>query len=88
MSQGDLISLCKDAVSTALLISSPFLVVSLAIGIIISVFQAATQIHEQNVVFVPKIIATALILVLLGAWMMNIMINYTQNIFAHILQYI
>ena len=52
------------------------------IGIIVSVFQAATQIHEQNIVFVPKIIATSLILVVLGSWIISLMINFTQNVFT------
>ncbi len=82
MTQGDLLAIGKEAVMTALMIAAPFLVVSLVIGLIVSVFQAATQIHEQNIVFVPKIIVTGLILVLLGSWMLNIMIRYTQNLFA------
>jgi flagellar biosynthetic protein FliQ len=81
MSQGDLLSIGRNAVMTALLIASPFLVVSLAIGLIVSVFQAATQIHEQNIVFVPKIIATGLIIIFLGSWITNMMINFTENIF-------
>lgn len=84
MTQGDLILIGKEAVMTALMISAPFLVVSLVIGVIISIFQAATQIHEQNIVFVPKMIATSLILIFLGSWMISIMINFTQNIFAFI----
>ena len=69
---------------TGLMISAPFLGVSLIIGIIVSVFQAATQIHEQNIVFVPKIIATGIILVVLGSWIIRVMINFTENIFQHI----
>lgn len=84
MTQGDLIAFGKEAVMTALTIAAPFLVVSLVIGLIVSVFQAATQIHEQNIVFVPKIVVTGLILVFLGSWMLNIMIRYTQNLFAMI----
>ena len=84
MAQGDLISICKDAVTTALLISAPFLAVSLVIGLIISVIQAATQIHEQNITFVPKIIATGLILIFLGPWIITLMTEFTQRIFSHI----
>lgn len=84
MAQGDLISICKDAVTTALLISAPFLIVSLVIGLIISVIQAATQIHEQNITFVPKIIATGLILIFLGPWIITLMTEFTQRIFSQI----
>ncbi len=84
MSQGAVISIMKDAISTALLMASPFLLVSLVIGIIISVFQAATQIHEQNVIFVPKIICTALLMVLLGSWLISMIMAFTQRIFSNI----
>ena len=87
MSQGDLILIGKEALITALMISAPFLGISLVIGIIISVFQAATQIHEQNIVFVPKIIATALILIFLGSWISTIMVNFTQRVFEFILKW-
>jgi flagellar biosynthetic protein FliQ len=84
MTQGDLISICKDAVTTALLISAPFLIVSLVIGLFISVIQAATQIHEQNIVFVPKIVATGLLLIFLGSWVITMMTEFTQRVFAQI----
>jgi len=84
MSQGDLIVIGREAVMTALMVSAPFLVVSLVIGIIISVFQAATQIHEQTIVFVPKIVATGFILIILGSWFIRIMTNFTDNIFQFI----
>lgn len=82
--QGDLILIGKEAVLTGLMIAAPFLLTSLGIGVVISIFQAATQIQEQNIVFVPKIIATALILIFLGSWNISLMINFTQKIFAFI----
>lgn len=84
MSQGDILTVLKDAIMTALLMSAPFLIISLVIGIVVSVFQAATQIHEQNVVFVPKIIATGLILIFFGSWLFNTIINFTTRIFTNI----
>ncbi|HPU58011.1 MAG TPA: flagellar biosynthetic protein FliQ [Candidatus Avimonas sp.] len=66
---------------TGVLISAPFLIVSVVIGIIISVLQAATQVHEQTLTFVPKIIAAALILILLGSWIINILSGFTENVF-------
>lgn len=84
MAQGDLILIGKEAVMTGLMIAAPFLLVSLGIGIIISIFQAATQIHEQNIVFVPKILATALLLIFLGSWIISLLMNFTYNIFAFI----
>ena len=85
MSQGELIAVCKDAVMTALMVSAPFLVISLVIGLAISVIQAATQSHEQNIVFVPKIVATGLLLIFLGSWIITVMTEFTQRIFALIL---
>jgi flagellar biosynthetic protein FliQ len=84
MAQGDLILIGKEAVMTGLMIAAPFLLVSLGIGVIISIFQAATQIHEQNIVFVPKIIATALLLIFLGSWIISLLMNFTHTIFAFI----
>ncbi|OJU14283.1 MAG: flagellar biosynthetic protein FliQ [Clostridiales bacterium 43-6] len=82
MSQGDVLTICKNAVQTALTISAPFLVVSLVLGLIVSVFQAATQIQEQTITFVPKILAIALILIFLGSWILNTMLGFTQYIFT------
>ncbi|MGI5891288.1 MAG: flagellar biosynthetic protein FliQ [Bacillota bacterium] len=82
MLQGDLLTIAREAVITGLMVSAPFLIISLVIGLIVSVLQAATQIHEQSIVFVPKIIATGLIILFLGSWIINIMLNFTQNIFV------
>jgi len=82
LSQGDLITIGKEAVTTALMLAAPFLVASLALGLVVSVLQAATQIHEQTIVFVPKIIATAAILIFLGSWMIAVMVNFTVNLFT------
>jgi flagellar biosynthetic protein FliQ len=84
MSQGDIVAVAKDAVYTALLMASPFLLASLAIGLIISVLQAATQIHEQNISFVPKIVAVALLMVMLGSWLMTQMTEFTTRTLANI----
>lgn len=80
--QGDLLAIAREAVMTGLMVAAPFLIASLIIGVIVSVLQAATQINEQSIVFVPKIVATGLIIVFLGSWIINIMINFTQNIFG------
>jgi len=84
MVASDLLVIGREAVMTGLVISAPFLWISLIIGIIVAVFQAATQIHEQNIVFVPKIISTGIILVVLGSWIIRVMINFTENVFQYI----
>lgn len=82
MSQGDVAAICKDAVMTALMIAAPFLVVSLVIGLLISVLQAATQIHEQTVTFIFKIVLIGLMLLVLSSWMIAKLLNFTQSVFG------
>ena len=84
MTQSEVLSIFKDTMLTALLMASPFLAVSLIIGIVVSVFQAATQIHEQNIVFVPKILATALLLIFMGSWLMSIIVAFTERLFSNV----
>ncbi|MGI5985130.1 MAG: flagellar biosynthesis protein FliQ [Clostridiales bacterium] len=71
MTQGEALSIFKDAIWLILKLSAPLLIVSIVIGLVIAIFQAATQIHEQTMTFVPKIIAIALLLIILGSWMLT-----------------
>ena len=66
MTESDVLYLAKEAIGTGLLVGGPILGVSLLVGLIISVFQAMTQIQEQTLTFIPKIFAIALVLILLG----------------------
>jgi flagellar biosynthetic protein FliQ len=84
LSTGDLIAILKDAVSTAIMMAMPFLLVSIIIGVVISVFQAATQIHDQNIIFVPKILATAVLLIFLSTWLINTIVGFTERLFSNI----
>jgi flagellar biosynthesis protein FliQ len=84
MSQGDIVSVLKDALVTTLLMAAPFLAVSVGIGILVSVVQAATQIHEQNVGFVFKILAIAVSLILLSSWLIAKILEFTNRIFSGI----
>lgn len=65
-------------------LAAPILLVSLVIGLIISIFQAATQIHEQTLTFVPKLVAIGIILMVLGPWMIEVLSDYTKYIFDQI----
>ncbi|MEL7649245.1 MAG: flagellar biosynthesis protein FliQ [Sedimentibacter sp.] len=71
----------QSAAAAAIKISAPILIVSLMIGLAIAVFQAATQIHEQTLTFVPKLLVTAIMLIALGSWMMETMSDFTLHIF-------
>lgn len=70
----------KEGIETILILITPPLLVSLIAGLIIGILQAATQIHEQTLTFAPKIILTFLTLMLLGSWMLQKLIEYTQEI--------
>ncbi len=78
----------QDAVMTIIKLSAPLLGVALIVGLAISIFQATTQIQEQTLSFVPKIIAVFLALFLFGAWMMTTLKEFTLRIYENILQFI
>jgi len=80
MSQGDVLLVFKEAIWMILKLGAPLLLVSMLIGLVIAVFQAATQIHEQTITFVPKIIAIALLLVFLGSWMLTNLTELFQDL--------
>jgi len=82
MSVSLIMEVMQSAASVAIKIAAPILLVSMIIGLIIAVFQAATQIHEQTLTFVPKLFITAIMLIALGAWMMEVMSDFTYYIFG------
>ena len=84
MTQDYIIYLTKEAVYAILLLSGPLLVVSLIVGLIISIFQATTQIQEQTLTFVPKIALVLISLIIFGPWMLNVLLNFTTNLFLSI----
>lgn len=81
MDQGIMLDIFNQSVKLTLFLSLPVLLVSLVVGLLISIFQATTQIQEQNLSFVPKLIFTFLTLVLTGPWMLNQMLDFTLYIF-------
>jgi flagellar biosynthetic protein FliQ len=78
------IDLGRQALELTLLISAPLFIAALATGLIISIFQAATQINEQTLSFVPKLIATFITLVLAGPWMITMMTDFIRRLFENI----
>lgn len=82
MSENMIMSVISDAIQTGLLVAAPILVVSLVVGLIISIFQATTQIQEQTLTFVPKLIAAAVIGLIAGPWMLHTVVNFTDRIFS------
>jgi len=84
MSEEYVVHLFREAFFTILLLSGPVLVLSLLVGLVISVFQAATSIQEFTLTFVPKLLVTAIVIILLLPWMIDVLVSFTQNIFAQI----
>ena len=82
MTQGQVMEILQGALVVALKLTAPLLIVSIVIGLIVAIFQAATQIHEQTLTFVPKVLAIALLLLMLGSWMMTVMNDYVSELFA------
>lgn len=81
MTQIMLNGVVKDTIITAIKVSAPILIVVLVLGLLISILQATTQIQEQTLTFVPKLIATAIIGILLGSWMLQTVMSFTIRIF-------
>jgi len=81
MTQIMLNGVVKDTIITAIKVSAPILIIVLVLGLLISILQATTQIQEQTLTFVPKLIATAIIGILLGSWMLQTVMSFTIRIF-------
>jgi len=81
MTQTMLNAVVKDTIITAAKVSAPILIVVLVLGLAISIFQATTQIQEQTLTFVPKLIATAVVGIFLGSWMLQTIMSFTNRIF-------
>jgi flagellar biosynthesis protein FliQ len=86
MNQDTIVNLATQAMTLALEIAGPMLLVGLVIGLIVSVFQAVTQIQEQSLSFIPKIVGVAVLIVILGPWMLGQMVTYAQNLYLSIPQ--
>lgn len=81
MTQAMLNAVVKDTIVTAAEVSAPILIVVLVLGLVISILQATTQIQEQTLTFVPKLIATAVVGIFLGSWMLQTIMSFTTRIF-------
>jgi flagellar biosynthetic protein FliQ len=84
MNQDTVVSICVSAMEMAMKIGLPLLLVGLVLGLIVSVFQAVTQIQEQTLTFIPKIIGLAVVLVVLGPWLLGEIITWTQDLYGRI----
>ena len=88
MSIGEVTQITSDALYLVIKVSAPILLISLTVGLIVSIFQTVTSIQEQTLTFVPKIVAIFLCLVVIGHWMMNTMVEYTVQLWSSFSQYV
>jgi flagellar biosynthesis protein FliQ len=82
------ISLGQNALWTLLKVSAPILGIGLLVGLIVSIFQATTQIQEQSLQFIPKLIAVFVVMVVFGPWMLSIIMDYTHGILGNLSSFI
>ncbi|MCI8622836.1 MAG: flagellar biosynthesis protein FliQ [Provencibacterium sp.] len=85
MTQGEVLAICQEAIMVTLKLAAPLLIVSIVIGLVVAIFQAATQIHEQTLTFVPKVLAIALLLLVLGSWMITLFSDFVRRLFEMML---
>lgn len=84
MSPESVMTMGRTAMEITLLVSAPLLLVALIIGLVISIFQAATQINEATLSFIPKLVGVFIALVLAGPWMLSTMLDYMRGVFTGI----
>ncbi|MFN3883362.1 MAG: flagellar biosynthesis protein FliQ [Rhodocyclaceae bacterium] len=84
MTPATVIDIGRQAVEITLLISAPLFIAALATGLIVSIFQAATQINEATLSFVPKLVAVFVTLILAGPWMLTVLTDYVQRLYGAI----
>ncbi len=84
MSPENVMTIGRQALEITFMISAPLLLAALATGLIVSIFQAATQINEMTLSFIPKLLVMFIVMVLAGPWMLNIMMDYMRRLFTDI----
>ncbi|WP_053957424.1 flagellar biosynthesis protein FliQ [Inediibacterium massiliense] len=88
MNEGQIIDLMQEAMLNVILLSAPMLLLGLIVGLAVSVFQATTQIQEQTLAFVPKILSVLVAIVVFGPWILNRIVDYTESLFINLNHFI
>lgn len=88
MNEDLVIMLGANALKTTAMIASPLLIGALVTGLVVSIFQAITQINEATLTFIPKMIIVALVIVLAGPWMLDVMKSYTLELYQNVHTYV
>ena len=84
MSPETVLSISQQALKLALMLGAPLLLTSLVVGLLIGLFQAATQINEMTLSFIPKVIAMAVVVVATGPWMLRLLVDYTRELIENL----
>lgn len=82
MDTGQVADLLRDAIGVALRLASPMLLLAMVVGVIVAIFQAVTQIHEQTIGFVLKLIVVVAVLLIAGGWMLDTLQDFTRQVFS------
>ncbi|URM31699.1 flagellar biosynthesis protein FliQ [Cytobacillus firmus] len=88
MTPETVISIAERGIITVLMICGPLLILALVVGLVVSIFQATTQIQEQTLAFIPKIVAVLVGVVFFGPWMLSHMLSYANEIFSNLTRYV
>lgn len=88
MSSEFVLTLAEKGIYTVLLVTGPLLILALAVGLLVSIFQATTQIQEQTLAFIPKIVAVLVGLIFFGPWMLTTMVEFTADLFQNLNQFV
>ncbi|CAG37401.1 flagellar biosynthesis protein FliQ [Desulfotalea psychrophila] len=78
------VNVCRKAIQTILMCAAPMLLAGMIVGLFVSIFQAATQINEQTLTFIPKIIAVFVTMLLFGPWIIKLLLTFTSGVFTTI----
>ena len=84
MTPESVMTMGRQAMEITLMVAAPMLLVALTIGLVVSIFQAATQINEQTLSFIPKLVGIFVALVVAGPWMLSVMLDYMRQVFSGI----
>lgn len=84
MTPESVVTIGQQALEVTILVSAPLLLAALAVGLLVSIFQAATQINEMTLSFIPKLLVMFVVLVVAGPWMLNMLMDYTRRLFSSI----
>ena len=82
------LDMARQAMQVAMMVGAPMLLVSLVVGLLVAVFQAATQLNEQTLSFIPKLLAVAATMVLVGPWIVAVIVDYTRGVLTNIPNYV